>query len=43
MADDRHEDKSDRDGSKEDYDHSKTKDVSESGGGKHDKEDRDDK
>ncbi|MGH7745921.1 MAG: hypothetical protein ACREQ5_14245 [Candidatus Dormibacteria bacterium] len=42
MADDRHEDKSDRDGSKEHYDHWKTKDVSESGGGKHDKEDRDD-
>lgn len=44
MADDRHEDKSDREGSKEDYDHhSKTKDVSESGGGKHDKEDRGDR
>ncbi len=43
MADGRHEDKSDRDGHQQDYDHTKTKDVSESGGGKHDKEDRDDK
>lgn len=42
MADGQHEDKTDRDGH-DDYDHSKTKDVSESGSGKHDKEDRNDR
>jgi hypothetical protein len=43
MADGQHEDKSDHDGQRDDYDHSKTKDVSESGSGKHDNEDRGDK
>ncbi len=43
MADGRHENKADRDGHKDDYDHSKTKDVNESGGGQHGKEDRDGK
>jgi len=43
MAGGRHEDNRDRDGHKEGYDHSKTKDVNESGSGKHRKEDRDDK
>ena len=42
MADGQHEDKTDRDG-QDDYDHSKTKDVSGSGSAKHDKEDRDDR
>lgn len=43
MADGQHEDKRDRDGHEKGYDHSKTKDVSESGGGKHDKDDKDGK
>ncbi len=43
MTDGQHENTSDRDGHKDDYDHSKTKDVSESGGGGHDKDDRDNK
>lgn len=44
MADGKHEDKRDRDGQKKDgYDHTKTKDVNESGGGKHDKGDKGDK
>lgn len=43
MTGGQHEDKTDRDGHKEDYDHSKTKDVSESGGGKHDSDDQDGK
>lgn len=43
MTDGQHENKSDRDGRKDDYDHSRTKNVSESGGGRHDKEDRDGK
>jgi hypothetical protein len=43
MSEGQHEDKSDRDGNKENYDHSKTKDVNESSGGKHEKDDREDK
>ncbi|HEU0088776.1 MAG TPA: hypothetical protein VFQ77_14215 [Pseudonocardiaceae bacterium] len=35
----KHEDASIRDGQKGDYDHANTKDVTESGGGKHDKDD----
>lgn len=41
MVGGQHEDKSDRDGHEKGYDHSKTKDVRESGGGKHDKDDKD--
>ncbi len=47
MADDKreddgeHEDNRDRDGHKKDgYDHTKTKDVNESGSGKHSKDDK---
>lgn len=40
MADGKHENKNDRDGHRKDYDHSKTKDVGKSGGGKHDKDDK---
>lgn len=40
MGDGKHEDNRDSDGHKDDYDHSKTKDVNESGGGKHDKDDK---
>lgn len=40
MADGQHEDRTDRDGHKDGYDHSKTKDVSKSGGGKHDTDDK---
>lgn len=36
----KHEDNSTSDGQKSDYDHTKTKDVNESGGGKHDKDDQ---
>jgi hypothetical protein len=37
-----HEDNRDRDGHKKDgYDHTKTKDVNESGSGKHSKDDKD--
>ena len=43
MADGQHENKNDRDGHKDNYDHSKTKNVNESGSGRHDKQDRDDK
>jgi hypothetical protein len=40
MTDSQHDNKIDRDGPKDDYDHSTTKDVSESGGGRHDEEDK---
>lgn len=43
MAEGKHEDNRDRDGHKEDYDHSKTKDVNESGSGKHSKDDKGDR
>jgi hypothetical protein len=43
MAEGQHEDNRDRDGHKQGYDHSKTKDVNESGSGKHRKEDSGDK
>ncbi|HEY3896022.1 MAG TPA: hypothetical protein VGL88_11710 [Pseudonocardiaceae bacterium] len=40
MTSGEHENKNDRDGHKNEYDHSRTKDVRESGGGKHDKDDK---
>lgn len=40
MADGKHEDNRDSDGHKDDYDHTKTKDVKDTGGGKHDKDDK---
>lgn len=40
MTEARHEDKSDSDGYEVGYEHSKTKDVSGSGAGKHDDDDR---
>lgn len=41
MSDGKHGDNRDENGHKEGYDHSNTKDVTESGGGRHDKDDRD--
>lgn len=43
MPDGQHDNKVDHDGHKDNYDHSTTKDVSESGGGRHDKDDKDSK
>jgi hypothetical protein len=43
MAEGQHEDNGNRDGHKQGHDHSKTKDVNESGSGKHRKEDRGDR
>ncbi|HEX7660418.1 MAG TPA: hypothetical protein VF444_13160 [Pseudonocardiaceae bacterium] len=37
------EDKTDQDGHKEGFDITKTKDIDEAGGGKHDKNDRDER